>query len=238
MKELLAIGYEHEELFEQALKLAQSLSLPINNEASEKLELTTDKLVLKLANFSPLYCDFSSKTWQKRRDAGKKQGLVRACKPTAGLRILDATAGWGRDAAILASFGAEVLMLERSPIIAALLYDGLERQDEQSKKNLKLKLLQIDTISYLNSLRSDNFPDLIYLDPMHPVRQKSALVKKEMQALQRLLGSDEDAKNLLETAMTKTKKVVLKWPQGLPSLSTPDLSIEGKVIRFDIWHCY
>ncbi|MBA2651499.1 MAG: class I SAM-dependent methyltransferase [Tatlockia sp.] len=236
MKELLAIGYENEALYEQALNLAKSLGLPIDNEAREKLLVTHDKLVLKMPNFSPLFCDFSSKTWQKRRDAGKKQGLVRACKPTPGLRILDATAGWGRDAAVLASFGADVLMLERQPIIAALLRDGLERQDAQSKKNLKLKLCAVDALTYLNSLTPKDFPDVIYMDPMHPQRQKSALVKKDMQALQQLLGVDHDALSLLELALTKTlKKVVLKWPQVLAPILTPTSSVAGNLIRFDIW---
>lgn len=236
MIEQCAIGYENENLIEQAAKLAEFLQLPIDNEAKHKLLVTEDKLVLIMDNFSPLYCDFNSKTWQKRRDAGKKQGLVRACKPVPDLRILDATAGWGRDAAVLASFGAEVLMLERQPLIAALLRDGLNRQDEQSKKNLNLKLCQIDAADYLRALEPDNFPDVIYIDPMHPTRRKTALVKKDLQALQQLLGADLDAQVLLELALTKAlKKVVVKWPQHLPAMLTPDTSIAGKVVRFDIY---
>ncbi|MBA3537734.1 MAG: class I SAM-dependent methyltransferase [Tatlockia sp.] len=236
MNEQLAIGYEDESLYQKALKLAESMHLPIDNAARQKLVVTADKLVLKMANFLPLYSDFSSKTWQPRRDAGKKQGLVRACKPAQGLRIIDTTAGWGRDAAILASFGSEVLMLERQPVIAALLRDGLERQDEQSKKNLNLKLCEIDAKDYLQSLAPNDFPDVIYIDPMHPTRQKAALVKKDMQALQQLLGADNDAQALVELARTKVlKRVVIKWPQLLAPILKPDLSIEGKIIRFDIW---
>ncbi len=236
MKRQLSVGYEKESLYQRALTLAASLNLSVNNESEEKLIVTADKLVLKMANFSPLYSDFDSKTWQPRRDAGKKQGLIRACKPAKGLRIIDATAGWGRDAAVLASFGAEVLMLERQPILAALLRDGLERQDEQSRKNLKLQLKEIDSKAYLQSLTAKDFPDVIYIDPMHPTRQKAALVKKEMQALQQLLGTDYDAQPLVELALKRAlKRIVVKWPQQLPPILKPDLSIEGKVIRFDIW---
>ena len=233
----LAVGYENEALYERASKLAESLDLPIDNQASQKLVVTADKLVLKIANFSPLYSDFNSKTWQKRRDAGKKQGLVRACKPAPGVRIIDATAGWGQDAAVLASFGAEVLMLERQPFLAALLQDGLERQDQQSRKNLNLKLCRVDALDYLQALAPADFPDLIYIDPMHPRRQKTALVKKEMQALQQLLvaGSGE-AKQLLEVALSRVlKRVVVKWPQQLPPLLPPDAVVAGKVVRFDIY---
>lgn len=232
----LVIGYESEFLYEQAKILAADLGLPIDNQASQKLLLTADKLVLKMANFSPLYCDFSHKTWQKRRDAGKKQGLVRACKPAPGVRIIDATAGWGRDAAVLASFGAEVLMLERQPIVAALLKDGLARQDEKSKKNLNLKLCQLEAKTYLQDLAPEDYPDVIYIDPMHPLRQKSALVKKDMQALQQLLGVDKDAQGLVEIALLRVlKRVVVKWPQHLPPILAPTAEILGKVVRFDLY---
>lgn len=232
----VAIGYDTEELFEQATLLQQQLNLPIDNQAHQQLLLTKDRLVLKIGEFSPLYADFSSKTWQKRRDAGKKQGLVRACKPGPGVRIIDTTAGWGRDAAVLASFGAEVLMLERQPLMAVLLKDALERQDEHSKKILNLKLCSIDSASYLQTLAEADYPDVIYIDPMHPQRQKTALVKKDMQVLQQLIGPDSDTLPLLELAMTKTlSRVVVKWPQHLPPLLTPRSSISGKTVRFDIY---
>lgn len=236
MKKQLTIGYDKDSLYQQALKLSESLHLPLDNESTQKLIVTEEKLVLKMPDFLPLFTDFSSKAWQPRRDAGKKQGLIKACKPTQGLRIIDTTAGWGRDSAVLASFGAEVLMLERNPVLAALLQDGLERQDEQSRKNLKLQLREIDAKDFLQSLAPKDFPDVIYIDPMHPERQKSALVKKDLQALQRLLGTDIDAQVLVEIALIKAKKrVVLKWPQQLPPILKPDLSVDGKLVRFDIW---
>ena len=232
----IALGYKNETLLERAKELAELLQLPIDNHAEQQLLVTADKLTLKIGSFTPLYADFSSTSWQKRRDAGKKQGLVRACKPGPGLRIIDATAGWGRDAAVLASFGAEVLMLERQPLIAALLEDALERQDEHSKNILKLKLCKIDALCYLQSLAPNNYPDVIYIDPMHPERQKAALVKKDMQALQQLIGADYDALSLLELARTRVlNRVVVKWPQNLPPLLTPTLSLVGKTVRFDIY---
>ncbi|GHM54843.1 hypothetical protein ECZU51_35130 [Escherichia coli] len=38
--------------------------------------------------------------------------------------VVDATAGLGRDAFVLASVGCRVRMLERNPVVAALLDDG------------------------------------------------------------------------------------------------------------------
>ena len=234
--EKLAIGYESAELFARAQQLKEQLHLPINNQAQQQLLVTADKLVLKIGAFSPLYADFSSQIWQRRRDAGKKQGLVRACKPGPGVRIIDATAGWGRDAAVLASFGAEVLMLERQPLMAVLLSDALARQDEHAKEILQLKLCTTDALSYLETLSQTDYPDVIYIDPMHPQRQKAALVKKDMQVLQQLFGPDVDPMPLLKLAITKVlKRVVVKWPQHLPSLLPPRASIPGKTVRFDIY---
>jgi 16S rRNA (guanine1516-N2)-methyltransferase len=232
----LAIGYENESLLVQAKQLAAQLQLPIDNQAKHQLIVTANKLVFKAGVFSSLSADFSRKTWQKRRDAGKKQGIVRACKPGPGLKIIDATAGWGRDAAVLASFGAEVLMLERQPILAALLQDALNRQDEHSSQRLKLKLTHVDAKTYLENLSINDYPDVIYIDPMHPERQKSALVKKELQLLQQLIGPDEDALALLELARTRVRsRVVMKWPQHLTPLLPPSSTIIGKTVRFDIY---
>lgn len=234
MRQITAIGFETDSLSERAKTLAEELNLVVDNQALPRLCCTAEKLVLLVENFAPLYADFSNSTWQKRRDAGKKQGLVRACKPMQGIRIIDATAGWGRDAAVLASFGAEVVMLERQPVMAALLADGLSRLSAQSP--LAMTLFNVDANHYLQTLPLENYPDVIYIDPMHPLRQKSALVKKDMQALQQIIGEDIDALDLIQLALTKAKqRVVVKWPQRLPPLFPPSVTIEGKTVRFDVY---
>lgn len=228
------IGFDTDELQARANAIAVQYNLLVDNVASPRLQLTADKLVLLSHNFLPLFVDFNSLTIQKRRDAGKKQGLVRACKLTNNIRIVDATAGWGRDAAVLASFGAEVLMLERQPMMAALLDDGLKRLQEDSL--LKLSLKHVDTKDYLQSLPEINYPDVIYIDPMHPERQKSALVKKDMQTLQQIIGADDDVSELIQLAITRTRnRVVVKWPQRLPAVLPSNSCIAGKTVRFDVY---
>lgn len=232
----LAVAYESEDLYPRACALAAQLQLPMDNHAPWQIRVTAEKLVLKTANFVPLYADFSFTTWQKRQQAGKKQGLIRACKPKPQVKIIDATAGWGRDAAILASFGAEVIMLERHPIMAALLEDALERRDALSQSRLHVSLVRQDAFTYLKQLPASAYPQIIYLDPMHPVRHKSALVKKELQVLQHMIGSDDDAQELLSLALTKAcDKVVVKWPQSLAPLLAPTGQVAGKTVRFDIY---
>lgn len=201
-----------------------------------RLNLSLERLELLVEGFKPLWVNFNDLKWLRRSLAGKQQGLIKACQPQPCMRIIDATAGWGRDAAILAHCGAEVLMLERHPIMAALLQDALMHFHPSAKQGA-LSLLYGNTVDYLQSLTPADFPDVIYIDPMHPVRQKSALVKKDMQVLQHLIGPDMDAAILIQLAQQRTKKrVVVKWPQHEPSLLRAPNSISGKTVRFDIYH--
>ena len=238
MTPITALGFDlnDELLHAQAERLAAELQLNLDSEVLPRLHLLSDKLVLLSENFSPMFVDFSPTAWRDRREAGKSQGLVRACKPQKGLRIIDATAGWGSDAAILASFGADVVMIERQPVMAALLEDGLRRMRSETTQMLTLSLVKQDAKEHLKQLMPQDYPDVIYIDPMHPLRKKSALVKKEMQVLQQTIGADEDAGELLALALTRARqKVVVKWPQRLAPLQASSLSFGGKTVRFDVY---
>ena len=231
------MGYEEASLEKQATLLAERLDFQLDKEAETCLFLGIERLIVKTPHFSPLYADFSAAVWNKRCAEGKKQGLIKACKPKPGMHIIDATAGWGRDAAILAGFGAQVMMLERHPVMVVLLEDALNHQSEADRQRLKLSLQAQDALSVLSTLNEKDFPDVIYIDPMHPERNKSALVKKDMQMLQDLIGPDEDALALILLAQKCAKqRVVVKWPQKINPLLPPSYSIAGKTIRFDVYH--
>ena len=128
--------------------------------------------------------------------------------------------------------------IERSPIIAALLQDGLARYQQQNP-NINFSLTIANAIDYFTVLQPEQFPDVIYLDPMFPERQKSALVKKEMRLLRDLVGDDTDAATLLTTALTRAKKrVVVKRPrlaERIIAAPEPDVAFKGASCRFD---CY
>ena len=236
MIKVLAVGYEHEGLRDKAQALAQQLNFVLDKDANPCLFLTDAKLTLKIDKFSLLFPEFEAAFWQKRKQEGKKQGLVRACKPAPGLKIIDATAGWGRAAAVLASLGAQVLMLERHPVMAALLADALLPRAEHHQQPLPLALHAGDASAYLSALTEQDYPDVIYIDPMHPERSKAALVKKDLQALQQMIGADEDALALIQLAITRAKlRVVVKWPQKTKALLPANACIEGKTVRFDIY---
>ena len=154
--------------------------------------------------------------------------------------VVDATAGLGRDAFVLASIGCRVTMFERHPVVAALLADGLDRayQDATIGQLLQKQLNLIYNSSLLGLNSGQEKPDVVYLDPMFPHRQKSALVKKEMRIFQQLVGSDLDAEELLEPARRLAKKrVVVKRPDYAPFLANqkPTAEIKTKNHRFDIY---
>lgn len=233
---LAAVGYEQESLKEEASLLARQLNFKLEKDSSHCVFVTEAGYALKIPGFSPLFADFTASNWIKKVSTGKKLGIVRACKPAKGLKIVDATAGWGRDAAILASLGAQVLMLERNPVMAVLLDSALSRRSDEDKKQLSLSLQAIDARTYLSNLAKESYPDIVYIDPMHPERTKAALVKKDLQALQQMIGEDRDALDLLTLARSRVKqKVVVKWPQKKPPLLPTPSFIAGKTVRFDIY---
>ena len=193
-------------------------------------------------------CDFVAGALAHRRKygGGKKQDLCRAIglDKRADLSVLDMTAGLGRDAFVLASLGARVSLVERNPAVWALLADGLQRARQHGEQN-DAGLLAIIQRMQLRSgdstilLAEDNTqPDVVYLDPMFPTRQKSAKVKKEMQAFHILVGEYDDTGQLLSVALEQARyRAVVKRPTAAPHLAgkEPNYSIAGKSIRYDIY---
>lgn len=222
------------------------LNLPAESgfkEAPIQLGWFENKLALFSSFGSPVYVEFSAGKADHRRKfgGGKNQLIAKAVGLAAAkkkLTILDATAGLGRDSFVLASLGCNVTMTERSPILAAMLEDGLNRgKDHREIKEIieRLSLFNGDVLKLLSTGR--HF-DVIYLDPMYPERKKSASVKKEMRLLQQLVGSDTDADSLLKPALEcAVNRVVVKRPKGAPYLEgqNPNLSLSSAGTRFDIY---
>ena len=189
--------------------------------------------------------DFASDalTFRRLHGGGKKEAIARAIglKGKDSLNVLDATAGLGRDAFVLASLGCVVDMIERSPIVAALLQDGLDRAASNGQLRSWIPAnMQLFHGVATNLLAdwSQEKPDVVYLDPMFPHRKKNAAVKKEMRIFQQLLGPDEDADLLLEPALKLAKnRVVVKRPTGAPFLAgkKPQIKMLGKANRFDVY---
>lgn len=176
-----------------------------------------------------------------RHGGGRGQTLLKAAGFSHGRipRVIDATAGLGRDAFLMASMGAEVTLLERSPAVHALLRDGLARAGAAGPDFAaivaRMTLIQGDAKVLLPAMTAD----VVVVDPMHPPRKNSALVKKEMRVLRQLVGADSDSFELMQAAFACAgKRVVLKWPlraDPMPGLPKPSHQHTGKTTRYDVF---
>jgi 16S rRNA (guanine1516-N2)-methyltransferase len=168
-----------------------------------------------------------------RSGEGRGQALPKAAGFTKGRtpKIVDAF--------LLASLGAEVTLIERSPDMHAHLADGIRRALEAggayAEAAARMTLLYGDSRQLLKELS----PEVVIVDPMHPPRHNTALVKKEMRVLRELVGSDPDQVELMEAALENaTKRVVLKWPlraEPMPGIRKPSHQIMGKNTRYDVF---
>lgn len=176
-----------------------------------------------------------------RFGGGRGQALAKAMGLRSGKTpvIVDATAGLGRDAFLLASLGAKVTLIERSEKMHALLRDGIERAAAEGGQFQEIT----DRMTLLHADAKDILPTLsceaILIDPMHPPRKNSALVKRELRQVREIVGTDDDAADLLHVALnTAQNRVVLKWPAKADPISGVrkcSHQILGKSTRYDVF---
>ncbi|MFM7480040.1 MAG: class I SAM-dependent methyltransferase [Planctomycetota bacterium] len=165
-----------------------------------------------------------------------KLALVRACGGRG--TIVDATAGLGGDAWLLAAAGSDVLAIERSPIVLSILADGLQRARDDATMSAVASRIELHggNATELLPMRRGEW-SAIYLDPMYPAKRGSALAQKSIRLVRAAVGDDADADALLlAAAATGTRRIVVKRPHGAPSLlCPPDAKIESKLVRYDIY---
>jgi len=196
----------------------------------------------------PVRVDFAGGTlrWRLAHGGGRSEMVAKACAVKKGFvpRVLDCTAGLGRDALILASLGCELTLCERSPLVAALLVDGLQRAALDAELAPIISRMHFQPGEALAALLAfadvapEQRPDVVLLDPMFPHREKSALVKKEMRVFRAIVGEDLDADELLLPALAVARKrVVVKRPKLAPYLAgkKPSLEVAGQSGRFDVY---
>lgn len=240
-------------LLEQAAKLADKLGLPdaylvtdiTHCAAPLLLYVTYDGVQLQTTGKKapgPVWVDFLSGAAAHRRKFGGGSGqmIAKAVGVKSGVRptVLDATAGLGRDSFVLATLGCHVSMIERSPIIHALLEDGLARAVADAEVSEVCSLLTLYHGNAIEMMGSIERPQVVYVDPMFPHTEKSALVKKEMRVFRDVVGDDQDAAALLEAALdTATARVVVKRARKAPLIDgrSPSYQLEGKSSRYDIY---
>jgi 16S rRNA (guanine1516-N2)-methyltransferase len=182
--------------------------------------------------------------YRRVHGGGKNQAIAKA----VGLkhyplpfRVMDVTAGWGRDAFVLASLGCTLHLIEQSPIIGALLEDGLRRASADPMigswvSAMKLSVAKAEDI--LNVLEERDYPEVIYLDPMFPDAEGSALHTVRMRVLREIVKDFERSDTLLALARSKAqKRVVVKRPKQAEPLDdqVPDFAIHSVSHRYDVY---
>ncbi len=238
----------------RAEALGQTLGLPrVDPGAAPGFDLllavTAERLELRRPGVreGPVYADFVGGRFGYRVRRGRfgDELLVRAVGLGKGpVSVVDATAGLGRDAVLMALAGAQVTALERSPVVAAVLRDGLERARRHGAADLvvavteRLRLVEGDATMYLTRLSEADRPEVVYLDPMFPARTRGSAVKKEMRICRLAAGEPDDADALFGAARRAARRrVVVKrspdaaWLAGRP----PHHQQRGKAVRFDVY---
>lgn len=222
---------------------ALNLDLPLSKQVEHyDFLLTYKNNILQLLDaknkFTPFYIDFANAELQQRCKnlnsndelIAKACGVKRHVLPT----ILDATAGLGRDAYILASLGCQITLLERHPIVFALLQDAMHRTSIFTEIQ-RMHLIKQDAIAYCQ--QAPQF-DVVYLDPMFPEKKKTALNKKEMQIFQAMIV-DQDSDALFKAAWPCARqRLVVKRPlhaQPITNSVKVDIIFKGKKNRFDVY---
>lgn len=249
-----ALQGDNDAVLERARLLSQALNLALQyvnpEQASAEslfLQVSAQGLSLQQGGHKApgaVAVDFQKAALLKRLKTGDKMlGKALGCKRGKPYRILDATAGFAVDAALMAGMGFEVTLLERNPVVAALLDDGIQRARvsddlELCQLSQRMHLRQEDGLGFLNHVSRHKVFDVIYLDPMFPERKKSAQVKKGMQYFHQLVGADADADQLLPLALRAARhRVVVKRPRIAPSLADqpPSFQLLGKAHRYDVY---
>ena len=255
---VLAVCASSQEHSDQALELAGRLDLPlvpVSSSASEcdyaqvLLSVTNDGLLLQETGRNapgPVAIDFGGNAMRHRRRGGHNELLGKAVgiNRKSSLTVIDATAGLGRDAFVLADLGCRLVLCEREPILVAMLQSALacaqsSEDDWIAEVTARMQLLPGDVLSQPreNLLEAD----VIYLDPMFPKRDKQAAVKKEMALFQRILPPDDDPEmgsTLFDLAISLAPaRVVVKRPRKAPTLTSalPSHALQGKAVRYDVY---
>jgi len=179
----------------------------------------------------------------RRRPGRCRRGRPAAADPLrkavgGAATVIDATAGWGADAARMAGWGCRVTAVEKHPAVAALLLHA-HAECPDADVRARMTVVHADSVEYLRAAAAADAPEVVYLDPMYPPPAKSAAAKKPLTMLRLLAGPPGDHRPLFEAALAcARRRVVVKRPHRAPPLDDRRRrvgEITGKLVRFDIY---
>ena len=244
MKTVLPVVYIFQTIDNIQEKYLQNILQPLGvsmafrqPESDYFLQYIDDKIVLSHSFYKEkVFADFVGGALNHRIQHRGAELIAKAVNIKENRTIWDATAGLGRDAFVLASLGASVQMFERHFVPATLLADALFRGSQCPDTRARVSRMSLNFNTIFNT--DLPCPDVIYLDPMFPDRQKSALVKKEMRFFQATVGEDNDSADLLNAARQfAVKRIVVKRPKygAFVGDVKPAYQYVGKSTRFDVY---
>ncbi|MFT4862099.1 MAG: 16S rRNA (guanine1516-N2)-methyltransferase [Pseudohongiellaceae bacterium] len=208
------------------------------------LQLTPKGLVLcdlEVGGGKPTMVDFSSDALELRAsDSLVKQNLIKALglKKNPRTTVLDAMAGLGKDAYLMAMAGCTVQMVEKSKIVFVLLRDGLDRLHQYGIDELEKSSMSLLFADFLEISPKKQKFDVVYLDPMYQSPKRKSKAKRDIERLQRLLGKEDNEVSLLEHGLELAeRRVVVKRPKNAPPFANrkPDIVYKGSSARFDVY---
>ncbi|MDH3688557.1 MAG: class I SAM-dependent methyltransferase [Gammaproteobacteria bacterium] len=229
---------------ERAMRLSRTLSLPLTTRSQTDqweliIECASQGLVLRdmrIPRLKPIGVEFDIRA--RRRVNSRRNPMARAMGKKTHT-VVDATAGFGDDAWRLVCMGYQVIAMERSPLIGALLEDARQRLLDTGEKFAKhcFQIILGDARELLQQLCSR--PDVVYIDTMFPPKRKSsALARRKLRLLREIVGDDNDVELLFRAALNKAKRrVVVKRPTyASPLMVAPVVAFSGKLARYDVYH--
>ena len=250
----VAVAFDRPRQKDDAAALAASLGLPVAKGFRDPHDLhlvldRTDRLALRVnAPDHPLSgghdvvadllaLDVSSAAGRKLRTPLLKAVGIRKGEPHRP-RVIDATGGFGEDAWLLAAQGCRVDLVERHPVVHALLADALRRAADDPAGGpiaARVTLHLSDAATFL----AGHITEVVTLDPMFPLGRK-AQEKKPMRVLRWLVGDAADDESALFDAAraAASRRVVVKRPRLAPPLvpnPAPTHAHVGKALRFDLY---
>ena len=239
----------------RARKLSDEFALPICDAAdtrcSHQLVYTDNRVQLQenphlgSPRFTPLSVDYLRGNSLSSRilSTTLKDPLCRAAGLKSGYRpsVIDATAGLGSDGISLAWLGCRVILIERSPVVFALLEDGIYRASSNASFLERIvSNIQLCCGNAIEILQQKQYTaETVMIDPMFPEFGKSQMKKKQMRLLRSIVGGDDDSAMLFSSSLGAAKKrVAVKRPKNAHKIADhplPSHQVTMKSGRFDVY---
>ena len=197
---------------------------------SPKLVIWVDKNEILLQDLD----DKNSKPFTLCFDAiieeNKSKNLLYKCfsKFDKNNHVLDLTGGFCQDAFLISEMGFKVTALERESWLYEFTKDSLEINNVN-----KVNFFNIDSLDFIKSVKNQ---EIIYLDPMFEISNKSS-AKKEIQFLRKTIEMD-DERSLFKAAWNSSAKIIVVKRHKLSKEiyeKKPSYELKGKVITIQVF---